>query len=136
MPIAVTPTGADDYFFYLRNDGVNNLFLTDIRISSTVATEITYEHVSGDAVGGTDIDPVSRLLGSAKSLTATVQEGVDITGLTSLGELAFEECIVPDTRYSLKLSGTIIIQQGQAVAFKRVAATGAIKAMVSIAESD
>lgn len=136
VPIAVTPTGDNDYFFYLKNNGVNNMFLTDIRISSSVATEITYEHVSGDAVGGTDIDSVSRLLGSAKLPSATVQEGVDITGLTSLGELAFEECAVVDTRYSLKLTGTIIIQQGQAIAFKRVEATGAIKAMVSIAESE
>ena len=136
VPINITPTGADDYFFYLKNESTKNLFLTDIRISSTVATEITYEHVSGVAVGGTDIVPVNRLLGSAKLPTATIQEGVDITGLTSLGELVFEECAVVNTMYSLKLTGTIIIQQGQAIAFKRVEATGAIKAVVSIAESE
>jgi len=131
-----TPTGAGDNFFYLKNDGLKDLSLTDIRISSSVVTEILYNHVSGTAVGGTTITPLNRTLGSSKSPDATIEQGVDITGLTDIGVIFFEECSIVDTLFHLKTSSNIIIPQGQAIAFQRVEATGLIECVVSITEAE
>lgn len=131
-----TPTAANDFFFYLKNNGTKDLFITDIRISSSVATQIFYKHVSGTAVGGTAVTPVSRKLGSSASPTATIEQGVDITGLADLGTLFYEECSTVDTLFHLRTTSNIIIPQGQAVAFERVEATGLIDCLVSLVESE
>jgi len=131
-----TPTGAGDNFFYLKNDGLKNIFVTDIRISSSVVTQILYNHVSGTAIGGTAITPLSRNLGAAASPTATIEQGVDITGLTDIGVIFFEECSVANTLFHLKTTSNIIIPQGQAIAFQRVEATGLIDCVVSIVEAE
>jgi len=130
----VTPTGVNDFFFYLKNDGTKNLFITDITVSSTVATQLFYRHVSGTAVGGTAIVVTSKNLGSSATPSATIEQGVNITGLTSEGILLFEECSVVDTKFEQIIPDNIIIPQGQAIAFERVEATGAIECVVSLAE--
>lgn len=135
--VSVTPTGINDDFFYLKNDGTKNLIITDIRVSSSVATQLLYKRVTGTPVGGTAIVPVSRLLSNPKAPSATIEQGVDITGLSDLGTpLFFEECDTPNRRENLKTTSAIIIPQGQAVAFERVAATGLITMVVSLSEEE
>ena len=85
----VDPTGADDYFFYLKNSGNANIRLTDIRLCSTVAGIAKLKVVTGTASGGTTITPVGRNLGITAILDATVESGADITGLTDGGTLFF-----------------------------------------------
>jgi hypothetical protein len=133
----VTPAGANDYFYYLENTGTSNLLITDIRISSTVATYIYYEYVSGTPsyITGTDTADTNRNLGSSRQLSAVSKYDTDITGLTSEGIVFFERCAAADTRYKLSTSSNILIPQGKAVAFKRESATGAIKALVSVVDS-
>jgi hypothetical protein len=131
-----TPTGAGDNFFFLRNDSTKDLFVTDIRISSSVVTEILYNHVSGTPVGGTAVTPLNRNLGNSRTPTATIEQGVDITGLTDIGVIFFEECSIANTLFHLKTTSTIIIPQGQAIAFQRVEATGLIECVVSLAEAE
>lgn len=131
-----TPTGANDNFFYIKNDGTKDLFIQDIRISSTVPTQIFYNHVSGTAVGGTAVVPTNRNLGSSITPIATIEQGVDITGLTNLGVIFFEECAVANTMYHLRVTSNIIIPQGQAMAFQRVEATGLINCVVSLVEAE
>jgi len=134
----VTPTGANDYFYYMKNTGTADLMVTDIRISSSVATSILYEHVSGTPSYSAEnaITPTNRNLGSSGTLDATASSDVDITGLTSEGVIFFEECANVDTRYKISTSSNIIIPQGQAMAFKRVAATGALECVVSVYIAD
>jgi len=132
----VTPTGANDLFFYLKNNGTKDLFITDVRASSTVATQLFYRPVSGTAIGGTSVTPVSRNLGSSATPTAIIEQGVDITGLTSLGVLFFEQCSTADQLFHLRTTSNIIIPQGQAIAFERVAATGAVDCIVSLVEAE
>jgi hypothetical protein len=135
--VSVTPTGASDNFFYLRNDGVKNLSITDIRVSCSAITQLLYKHVTGTPVGGAAIVPKSRILGSPKVPSAIIEQGADITGLTDLGTpLFFEECDIPNRRENMKATSTIIIPQGQAIAFERVAATGAITMIVSLSEEE
>jgi len=131
----VTPTGAGDYFFYLKNNGTKNIVITDIRIKSTVATTIYYKAVSGTASAGTDAAVTNRNLGSSRQLDAAASYDVDITGLTDEGVLFFDSCDTAENMESLKTTSTIIIPQGQAIAFQREAATGEIEAVVSVVES-
>lgn len=130
----VTPVGANDYFFYYKNTGTETIYITDVRISSTVATNITVEHVTGTPTftSGTDLTPTNRNLGSSKVLTATIKSDTDTTGLTSKGILFNVECPVADTLYHLRTSSNIIIPQGSSIALKRVAATGLIECVVSV----
>ena len=132
----VLPTAANDLFFYLKNTGTKDLFVTDIRISSTVVTTLYYRRVTGTASSGTDSTVTSRKLGNTTSPTATIQHDPDFTGLTSGGILFFEEVSIANTRFNLKTTSNIIIPQGQALAFERVAATGTIECAVSLAEAE
>ena len=103
-------------------------------MASSVPTEITLEHVSGTAVFVTGTTPAvtNKKLGTASPLTVTNTFDTDITGLTSLGIIYFEQAAVADTRYTLDSGSNIIIPQGQAIALKRVAATGLIDCQVSL----
>lgn len=133
----VTPAAANDYFYYLENTGTSNLLITDVRISSSVATNLYYEYVSGTPiyVTGTDASDTNRNLGSSRQLSAVSKYDTDITGLTSEGIIFFERCAVADTRYKLSTTSNILIPQGKAIAFRREAATGAIKALVSVVDA-
>lgn len=135
---AVTAAGANDYFFYLKNTGTETYTITDIRISSSVATKIDYDRVSGTPtyVTGTDCAIVNRNTSSTNSPTISCKYDTDITGLTDEGLLFFEQCAVADTRYKLTTTSNIILTPGQAIAFKRVAATGAVTGVVSLAALD
>jgi hypothetical protein len=135
---SVTPAGANDYFFYLKNTGTLDLFVTDVRISCTVASTIYYNHVSGTPsyTSATDITTVNRNLGSSKVLDATIKKDTDTTGLTNEGTIFFEEVIATDTRYKLSTTSNILIPQGSAIAFQKVAATGTVECVVSIVEAE
>lgn len=132
----VTPAAANDYFYYLKNNGLKNLRITDIRIKSSVATNVFYRVVAGSPtyVTGTDSEITNRNLGSSKELTVESKYDTDITGLTASGLLFFERCAVVDTIYHIRTTSNILIPQGQAVAFQREAATGEIECVVSIVE--
>jgi len=134
----VDPTGADDYFFYLQNTGALDLYITDIRISVSSATAVYYEHVIGTPsyTSETACDVTNRSLGSAKTLPAIANYDVNITGLTSQGVIFFEEQATANERKKLHTTSNILIPQGQAVAFRRGAATGTIECVVSVVEAE
>jgi len=136
LQFSVTPAGAGDYFFYLENTGTVTLAITDIRVSSSVVTELNYDHVSGTPtyVTGTDVSVTSRLLGNTNTPTMSCKYDTDITGLSSSGTLFFEECANANQRYKLSTSSNIMIPQGQAVAFRRTEATGLINCIVSLVD--
>ena len=131
---SVTPAGANDFFWYFRNDSTFDAFIHKFRMTSTVATEITVEQVSGTAVFVSGATPAvtNKKLGVASPLTAINTFDTDITGLTSEGIIYYEQLAVANTRYTLDSLSNIIIPQGQAIALKRVAATGLIDCVVSI----
>ena len=130
----VTPAGANDYFFYLKNTGTAVLSISDIRVHGSVATELYYKKVSGTPsyITGTEPSITNRNLGSSSSPTITAKYDTDITGLTDEGVLFFENIAAANTRYKLSTSSNIIIPSGSAVAFQRVAATGLIGVAVSL----
>lgn len=138
VEFSVNPVGANDYFFYFKNNGLKDLFLTDIRISSSAPTSVFYEHVTGTPafVAESPASVTSRKLGGAAELPADAISDANITNLVSQGVLFFQECAVADTMYHIRTTSNIIIPQGQAVSFRREAATGVIQALVSIAVAE
>jgi len=134
--VSITPTDVNDKFFYLKNTGIKDLFITDISVSSSVVTQLIYKHVIGVAVGGADAEVTNRKLGNVSLPNAIIQESVDFTGLTDVGRFLFEECDIPNSRKDLRIFSTIVIPQGQAVAFERVAATGLITMVISLSEDE
>ena len=81
--ISVTPLGADDCFFYLKNTGDFDLIIQ--RLSICVASnEIIKGYLNdlGTPVSGTNYVPINRNGGSANLCDCDVQYGVNITGLS------------------------------------------------------
>jgi len=131
---AVTPVSTNDFFFHFENTGTSDLAIGIVAVSSTVATRITYEFVSGTPtfVSATDAAVTNLNLGNSAPLPASAQFDTDITGLTSEGILDFQECSIVDTKFITDFQSGILIPQGKAVAFKRVAATGLLTVTVGV----
>lgn len=134
----VTPAGVNDYFYYLRNDGIEDITVTDFRMSSDAINRLLIHRVSGAPVfaGSNTSKLTSRNLGSSKEPIVTSRDDPNITGLTSDGVLFFEDMSAINTLFDLRLSSTIIIPQGQAIAIQAVDAVGAITVDVSISKVD
>lgn len=130
----VTPAGANDKFLYLTNTGSESLSITDIRISSSVVTNILVKKVTGTPVfvTGTAAAVTNLNLGSSLVPNLTVTFDTDITGLADDGVLFFQECSTVDTLFQLRIPSNIIIPQGQSLAIERVAATGAITCLINL----
>lgn len=130
----VTPAGAGDYFLYIKNTGTLDLAATIFSFSASVPTEIKVDHVTGDPiyVGETAAEITNLNLGSSNSLPAIVNFDTNITGLTKVGQLFFEECAVAETRYTQGIISSIVIPQGKAIAIRRMAATGEINFSVGM----
>ena len=129
-----TATGANDFFYYLRNEGTRALGLSIVSFSASAATEVQVHSVSGTPsyTGETAVSAVNLNLGSSVSLPVTSNRDSNITGITSNGVLVFEECTIPDTRYENSIASTVLIPQGKAVALMRVAGSGTVKFSIGI----
>jgi copper(I)-binding protein len=134
----VTPAGAGDYFWYLVNDGDEDVTITDIRISSTVVSQINLHAVTGTPtyVTGTDTQVTNRNLGSNKIPDVTSKFDTDITVIASTGILLFDELSSANDMHHMKTTSNIIIPQGQAIALERVAATGLITCLISLTKAN
>ncbi len=136
---AITAAGAGDFFFYLKNEGSVDIGITDWRGFSTVINQIDIMRVNGDPTyvgGGTNISPTARKLGQGSVPDATIKTDTDITGLTEHGRLFFLKYDTADKTFHDKTTANIIIPQGQAIAFKRIEATGAVTINLSLIQYD
>jgi archaellum component FlaG (FlaF/FlaG flagellin family) len=131
---AIDPTGADDYFLYIKNTGTKNLHVEALELRSTVAGTVEIHQVSGTASSGTTLTPVNRTLGSSASITATIETGADITGLSSEGILEYIRCAAVNTSYRSEITSHIIMPPGQAMALLWDTSTGALSGMITVYE--
>lgn len=131
---AVDPTGADDYFFYLKNTGTSNLHITKTRIKSTVTGTVEYHVVTGTASSGTAVTPLNRTIGSTTSLIITSEVDPDFTGLTNQGVLLRNTLSTVDRDFIDTHPAHIIIPPGQAVALLWDTATGVLAGTIDIYE--
>lgn len=134
----VIPLAANNFFFYFKNTGLIELAIGTISISSSVTTQIRYESVTGTPVFVSEVDAgVTNLhIGSQVPLPADAKVDTNITGLTSTGVIAFAEASVVNTKFPTNFQSSILIPQGQAVAFRRVGATGDLTVSVGVAIVD
>lgn len=131
----VTPAGANDYFWYIENTGIFDLAITDLRVKSSVVSDIYLKVVSGTPsyVTGTDVEVTNRNLGSSQVPSLTAKYDTDITGLTDEGTLFFMSLDTTNEMFHLRTSSNVIIPQGKAVALQRQSATGEVSALISLA---
>lgn len=82
--MSVTPTGAGDCFFYIKNNDEYNLVVRSLSLYGASAESVQVKLGDIGTVGGThaDLTPISRNAGSGKVADATCESGVDITGLS------------------------------------------------------
>lgn len=128
----VTPTGANDYFFYFQNTSPFNLNISEFKTLSTVATTININKVSGTPSAGTSAQITNRNLSRSNLPTSIARYDSDITGLTSLGTLLYQNIPSANQSSNLLVASNIIIPQGGAIAMQRVAATGQITCLISL----
>jgi len=80
---SLTPTGAGDCFLYVKNTNDIDMVITEFMIYSASDEIITFKlGDAGTPAGGSDTTAVNRNAGSGNIADATIQTGVDITGLS------------------------------------------------------
>jgi len=133
LPFTVTPVGAGDYFFYLKNTGTAELLITDIRIDAATAEVVTFNIVSGTPVytSKTDITPTNRNLSSAINPDVTVNFDTNTTGLTDEGELYFLTCEANSLSH-VRMSSNVILTPGGSISLIATVGGIALKGMVSL----
>ncbi len=136
LPIDVLdPTGADDYFAYLKNDGNTDIEIHRINLESTVAGTCEVHGVSGIAAGGqTAVVPVSKIIGDPRQPEVTFETDPDITGLTKLGSVDTIAIDVVSKSIVHEYSEGIIIKRGAAVGLMWDTATGILTGEIHIIE--
>jgi hypothetical protein len=131
---AIDPTGADDYFLYVRNlpSSAIDIVVGRYTVFSTVAGTVEIQRVTGTAAGGTDVTPVNRRVGNSNVPNITYQTGVDITGLSDSGVLEF--CVIDATASETRdvTAEPIVLPPGQAIAFLWTAATGILTGNITV----
>lgn len=122
--ISVTPTGAGDCFFYIKNDDVLNLVIRSITLYGASAESLQVKLGDSGTVGGTHADllPVNRNAGSGKTADVTCESGVDITGLSG-GSVV---CDINFTNSFVKLRWDSSLIVPKNTIFSLYAVTGAI----------
>lgn len=131
---AIDPTGADDYFFYLKNTGTKNIHITKARYKSTVTGAVELHYVTGTASSTTAVTPVNRYIGSSKTITATAGTAADITGLTNGGVLSRYALSSTDTDFVINYPAHVILPPGQAIALLWDTSTGVLAGTIELYE--
>ena len=131
----ISPTGTDDFIFYLENTGNNDIEVSDFRISTeTAATQIAIVGASGTPASGSSITPVSRTVGSSATPSVTVESGSNITGITNDGLLFYMQLSTVGVQYRLSTSSKIIIPKGKAIGIYVETSTASLTGVVSFYE--
>jgi hypothetical protein len=83
MVISATPTGAGDYFLYIKNENPETtLSITGLYLKLAADDYVQIElNDSGEPIGGNTVDPVNANTSSGKQALGIFQTGADITGL-------------------------------------------------------
>jgi len=131
-----TPTGAGDYFFYMRNDsGLRRLVITRLLVRGAGADIVNLVGVTGTPAGGTTLAPLNRTVGSPKQpLDAVIQSGVDITGLTSTGSREVLFLGAAGLAERNMIEHPVVVPQGSAIALVATTGTSALQFLLDFYE--
>jgi hypothetical protein len=126
---STTPVGANDYIFYFKNTSNNQTYVvTDVRATAAAATLLSIDAVEGTPTyaAGADLTPVNRNRGKSETITGTIKEDTNTTGLTDLGRLFPVQVEGANQLSHLRTTSNIIIPPGQAIAMESSAATAVV----------
>lgn len=135
---AIDPTGANDHFFFLNNDGSRTLELVAVgNLLSTVATAVEVHRAKGPATSGSaaTIVPLGKTLAGPDGVTAETGVDLQVTlgdklariNLQALSTTIYPQLWVPPI-------GILIPGGGNGLAFNMEAATGAVTADIYVIE--
>lgn len=126
----VTPSGAGNCIFYMKNTNDLDMIINTLTLQSQSqeAVELTLGDL-GTPVGGTDSIPINRTSGIANTSDCICQYGVDITGLTKGGVVDKLYCTSGASQSFLWLSDFILPKN---TTFAIYAVTGSIRITVSL----
>jgi hypothetical protein len=134
LPFEINPTGADDYFAYIKNTGSKPLVIERISGETDVAGTIEVHSVTGTQSGGSDVSPVSKSVGGGPDPIADFKTAVDITGLTKVGNLGLLGLGVASVQRTEKFPEGIRILSGKAVALLWDTSTGTLSGIAHVYE--
>lgn len=82
--VSVTPAGAGNCFFYLKNTSEQEMHVNNLRLHATGAAEGIQIKLkdSGTAAGGSTVTPVNKNTAVNYTATCTCEYGTNITGLS------------------------------------------------------
>ena len=125
-----TPSGAADCFLYMKNNSDDNLIVYCMRLW-TASAEIVQIKLgdTGTAASGNTLTPVNRNVGSGNLASATVEDGVDITGLS--GGSVVDEIFGSTTMNTYEWSSGLILPKNRIISFYAVTGGVALKATVA-----
>ena len=131
--ISKTPTAAGDCFFYIVNNGDNDMYVRSITYSA--ATDETIQVIikdTGTPAGTTANTLVNRNASSGKQADVTAYDGIEITGLS--GGSVVDQIDVDGTVGSKKLrwDSAIVIPKNQTLTMCAVTGGIAVKAVLGI----
>ena len=126
--MSVTPTGAEDCFFYIINDNDIEAVVTSLKLHAAAAETVQVKIRDTGTVGGTHatLTPVNRNAGSGKVADVTCESGVDITGLS--GGDVVDELVANTTMYRWQWQSGLIIPKNRMVSLYAVTGAIAIRA--------
>lgn len=131
LTFAVTPTGADDCFCYIKNTSSVDLNLNSIKLAAA-SDEVVQVKLGdiGTPIGGATATPVNRNTNSNNTAIGTFQTGIDITGLSggSVVDQFFIDGATNTQRYTW--ASTLIIGPNSVLTLYAV--TGAIAVRITI----
>lgn len=128
--VQVTPTGASDYFFYFKNTGIVTYVFEGFYYRVASAESITlHTNMTGTPVGGTTLTPVQVNTGSSRVMDATIQSGVDITGLAN-GEVVDRVWMTSTESQGYNFEQDLFVTPGSTLVFQ--ATTGAVQIDLSL----
>ena len=128
--ISVTPTGAGDCFFYLKNDSSDDLIVTSLKTRGASTEKIQIKLGDSGTVGGTHaaLTPISRHAGSNKPAEVTCESGVDITNLSGGSVVDIIYCETKAERWFW--DSRLVVPKNTIMSFYAVTGAVALEAVV------
>jgi hypothetical protein len=128
--ISRTPTGAADVFLYIKNTGDDDLIISSAKLWTASAEQVQIKlGDTGTPSGGNTLTPANRNGGSANTPDATIEDGVNITGLS--GGTVVDDITGSTTQLKWEWDSGLILTKNTVATFYAVTGAVAVRMTVS-----
>ncbi len=127
----VTPTGAADYFCYMKNSSDKDMIVDKLEIyeATADAVDITVG-MTGTPTGGTAETPANKNAGSSNTPDGTFQYGVNITVITGGSVVGRLRVPADSTTHEFTWDSGFVIPNGSTFVLSAVTGTTALSCTV------